>query len=55
MEKKLKQIEPVNINRDIWFYPNNKSLDFVVWTEVEKGNRIATHFRLTHRKLKKYL
>ena len=46
-------LNPVNINKDIWFYCNPKSFDFVVWTEID-GKRKATSFRILHSKIEKY-
>lgn len=48
------EIKPININDDVWFYVNPKSLDFVVWVEM-RGMRKAAQFRILKSKLKKYL
>lgn len=49
------EIKPVEVNEDIWFYPTKGAFEFVVWTEVERGNKICTQFRITKKKLQKYL
>lgn len=53
-KKKIDYTKAVFINDDTWFYPNPKSIDFVVWIEIG-GKRKAAQFRITHKKLKKYL
>ena len=54
--KEQKKIKPVNISEDIWFYPTEDNLEFVVWSTHNKiGNRQAVQFTISKRKLKKYL
>lgn len=48
--EKDKAIKPVHINEDIWFYPTEKHLEFVVYV----GNK-PTQFKITKNKLKKYV
>ena len=54
MKKKINYYQQVTINEDVWFYPNPKSFDFVVWAKI--GNqKQCVQFRLTHRKIKKFI
>lgn len=54
MKEKIDYTKPVNISKDIWFYPTPKGFSFVVWVEIG-GKKKATQFRLTHKKIKNYL
>ena len=55
MEKKKKRfLDSVSVNEDIWFYPNAKSFDFVVWVTID-GKRKAAQFRILHSKIKKFI
>jgi len=48
--KEKKGIKPININEDVWFYPVGKHFEFVVYIGHE-----ATQFKVSHRKLRKFL
>lgn len=51
-----KNIKPIYVNEDVWFYPTPKGFEFVVWSTHDKiGNRQAVQFRISHKKLKKYI
>ena len=52
-KKKIDYSKSIHINEDVWFYPNPKSFDFVVWAKI--GNqKQAVQFRLTHKKIKEF-
>ena len=34
------------ITKDVWFYQNKRSLDFVVWQKGRDGNKTCCQFRL---------
>ena len=53
-ETKINYRSPVQITEGIWFYPNPKSFDFVVWAKIG-DRRQCVQFRLTHRKIAKFL
>lgn len=53
-EEKLNYKSPILINEDIWFYPNKRSFDFVIWAKIGDKKQVV-RFRLTHRKIKKYI
>jgi hypothetical protein len=48
--KKEKGLKPVDINENVWFYPEKSYLHFVVYI-----GKVATQFRITKKKLEKYL
>lgn len=48
--ERVETINPVNITKDIWFYPTEKKLEFTVWV---KGQVIL--FDVSKKKLSKYL
>lgn len=47
--------KPVNINKDVWFYVNSRSYDFVVWTPKIDGKRQSVQFRVPLKKLETLL
>ena len=53
-EKKINYRKSVKITEDIWFYPNPKSFDFIVWVKIGSQKQ-AAQFRLTHKKIARFL
>lgn len=53
-KKSVLFVGAIHITKDIWFYPNKKSMDFIVWIE-RNGERHVTQFRVLHRMLNKYM
>lgn len=54
MKKSIKlkyKHKPVEMTKDVWFYQNQRSLQFVVWQTGYDGKRICTQFRLPLKKL----
>ena len=43
--------KPINITEDIWFYQNERSLDFFVWQTGRDGKKTCVQFRLHLSKL----
>ena len=47
MKKKVKKKRyATKITEDIWYYQNERSLDFVVWQKGRDGNSTCVQFRL---------
>ena len=54
MKKKLKlksKRNSIKITEDIWFYQNERTLDFFVWQKGRDGNKSCVQFRLNLSKL----
>ena len=53
MQQDLNSIRPVQVNKDVWFYPTAKGFEFVVWSR--NGNiRQAIEFTIPKSRLRKY-
>jgi len=50
MGKKEKTVNPITIEKDVWFYPMEKRLDFTVYV-----NGKPKLFSIYKKKLKKYI
>ncbi|MES2408777.1 MAG: hypothetical protein V4509_00570 [Patescibacteria group bacterium] len=51
MTQNKKELQPIKVNKDVWFYKNPKTIEFVVWTEVE-GKRNIVCFKVLKSKFK---
>ncbi len=49
------RLSSVKINKDVWFYVNRKSFDFVVWVNLKGGERVAAQFRVPFGKVREFL
>ena len=56
MKEKINKRNPVTVNKDVWFYLNEKTLEFIVWTKATANHpRQVTSFRIKHSLLNKYM
>ncbi len=49
-KKREESSNPIEINKNVWFYPTEKRFEFTVWI----GDKV-TLFELPFRKIKKYI
>jgi hypothetical protein len=56
MKKKRRTNAPITVNEDVWFYVNDKTLEFVVWTRGTREHpRQVRQFRIPFSKLRPHL
>lgn len=56
MKTKINKLKPVTVNENVWFYRNEKTLEFIVWSKgTSTDPRQVTSFRIRRALLKKHL
>lgn len=55
MKKKGEYLKPVNVNKDVWFYDNPKTLHFIAWSDDPAGIRRCADFMIDKSLLRRHM